>query len=156
MLEATAQNAQLSQGERELRTAVWRFCADRSLDNLRTMFEKRLTMQSSTCAVWVTSAARVFRVRGKAWVSQQGPSGACGVTETHMLSDPLVDSQGHITHFNRYSISATSTRRPPLLCTANAHKEYRFVLEQPWYADCVYIDLSPMTFGWGLWNPRSP
>ena len=156
MLEATAKNAHLSQGERELRTAVWQFCADRSVENLRTMFEKRLKVQSSTCSIWVNSSARVFRLRGNAWISQQGPSGSCGVTETHMLSNPLVDSKGHITHFNRYSISHTSTRRHPLLCTENSPKEYLFVLEKPWYADCVYIDFSPMTFGWGFWNPRSP
>ena len=106
MLEATTTNAHLSQGERELRTAVLQFCADRSAANLRTMFDRRLKVQSSTCSVWVTSSARTFRVRGNEWVSQQGPSGSCGVTDTHILSNPLVDSKGRITHFNRYSKAA--------------------------------------------------
>ena len=156
MLEATAKNEQISQGERELRTAVLQFCADRSAENLRTMFERRLKVQSSTCSVWVNSYTRVFRLRGNEWVSQQGPSGPCGVTETHILSNPLVDSKGHITHFNRYSTSHISTSKHPLLCKESSHKEYLFVLEKPWYADCVYIDFSPRTFGWGFWNPRSP
>jgi hypothetical protein len=156
MLDATAKNEQISQGERELRTAVLQFCADRSAENLRTMFDRRLKVQSSTCSVWVNSYKRVFRLRGNEWMSQQGPSGPCGLTETHILSNPLVDSKGQITHFNRYRTSQISKSNNPLLCKESSHKEYLFVLEKPWYADCVYIDFSPMTFGWGFWNPRSP
>ena len=41
-------------------------------------------------------------------------------------------------------------------CRASKDEEYVFVLEKPRSADCVYIDFSPWTFGWSLWQPRSP
>ena len=39
---------------------------------------------------------------------------------------------------------------------AGEDKDYVLVLEKPRYTDCVYIDFSPQTFGWSVWQPRSP
>jgi hypothetical protein len=111
---------------------------------------------SSTCSVWVNSYERGFRLRGNAWISQHGPYGECGLIENDILSNALLDSKGQVTHFNRYRTSQIITRNNPLLCKEGYAKEFIFVLEKPWYADCVYIDFSPMTFGWSFWNPRSP
>jgi hypothetical protein len=156
MMDDTSKNEKISRGEVELRNAVLQFCADRSEENLRTMFDMRLKVQSRTCSVWVNSYEREFRLRGNEWMSQRGPYGACGLIETHILSDTLLDSKGQITHFNRYRTRQISKINKPLLCKESYQKEYIFVLEKPWYADCVYIDFSPMTFGWSFWNPRFP
>lgn len=156
MMADTSKNAQMSQGERELRKAVLQFCADRSEKSMRAMFDIRLKVQSSTCSIWIESYERAFRLRGNEWISQNGPYGPCGLIETHVLNNQLVDSKGQTTHFNRYRISKISKKNNPLLCKENYEKEYLFVLEKPWYADCVYIDFSPMTFGWDFWNPRFP
>jgi len=29
-------------------------------------------------------------------------------------------------------------------------------VEKPRYADCVYLDFSPQTFGWSVWQPGAP
>jgi hypothetical protein len=156
MLDDPSQSEKISHGELELRNATLQFCADRSEESLRTLFDIRLKVQSSTCSVWVNSYERAFRLRGNEWVSQKGPYGDCGLIETDTLSNALFGSKGQVTHFNRYRTRHINTRNNPLLCKEGYEKEFLFVLEKPWYADCVYIDFSPMTFGWGFWNPHSP
>jgi hypothetical protein len=156
MLDDTPQSNKISRGERELRQATWQFCAERSEENLRAMFDMRLKMQSRTCSVWVHSYEQKFYLHGKEWMSKSGPYGECGVIDTAVFSNTLSNSKGQETHFNRYRTRQIMTRNNPPLCQQVHEKEYLFVLEKPWYVDCEYIDFSPLTFGWNFWTPSSP
>jgi hypothetical protein len=155
-MDGTSQNDTLSPGEKELRQATRQFCAEKSEDNLRAVFDLRVKMQARTCALWVNSYARDFTLRGKEWVSTQGPYGSCGFVDTAVFSSSLYNSQGQEIRFNRYRTRQIVTKKNAPLCSAGEDQEYIFVLEKPRYADCVYIDFSPWTFGWSLWQPRSP
>ena len=155
-LEEPSQSAPLSPGEQELRQATRHFCAEKSVENLRALLDLRITMQARTCTLWVTSYAKEFTLRGTEWVSTQGPSGPCGVMETAVFSRSLHDSHGQEIRFNRYQIRHSVTKKHAPRCPAGEDKEYVLVLEKPRYADCVYIDFSPQTFGWSVWQPRSP
>src|SRR5215813_13159865 len=150
-LEEPSQSAPLSPGEQELRQATRQFCAAKTVDTLRAMLDLRLTMQARTCALWVTSYEKDFTLRGTEWVSTQGPSGPCGVMETAVLSHTLYDSHGQEIRFNRYRTRQSVTKKQAPRCTAGEDKDYVLVLEKPRYADCVYIDFSPQTFGWSVW-----
>jgi hypothetical protein len=156
MLDDTPQSNKISRGERELRQATWQFCAERSEDNLRAMFDIRVKMQSRTCSVWVKSYEQKFSLHGKEWISQSGPSGECGVIDTAVFSNTLSNSQGQETRFNRYRTKQVMTRKNVPQCQQDNEKDYIFVLEKPWYVDCEYIDFSPLTFGWNFWTPTSP
>ena len=156
MLDDTPKSRQMSQGERELKQATWQFCAERSEDNLRAMFDIRLKMQSRTCSVWVHSYEQAFYRHGKEWMSKSGPYGECGVIDTAIFSNTLSNSQGQETRFNRYRTRQIMTRNNAPQCQQVHEKEYLFVLEKPWYVDCEYIDFSPLTFGWSFWHPSAP
>ena len=156
MLDDTPKSSQMSRGERELRQATWQFCAERSEENLRAMFDTRLKMQSRTCSVWVKSYEQAFSLHGKEWISKSGPYGECGVIDMAIFSNTLSNSQGQETRFNRYRTRQIMTRNNAPQCQQGHEKEYLFVLEKPWYVDCEYIDFSPLTFGWSFWHPRSP
>ena len=155
-VDATSLSAPLSPGEQELRQATQQFCTEKSADNLRAVLDLRGKMQAQTCALWVTSYDKDFTLRGTEWVSTQGPSGPCGVMETAVLSHTLYDSHGQEVQFNRYRIRQTVTKKHAPRCTTGEDKEYVLVLEKPRYADCVYIDFSPWTFGWSVWQPTAP
>src|SRR2546422_5504256 len=155
-LEEPSQSATLSPGEQELRQATRHFCATKTADTLRVLLDLRITMQARTCALWVTSYAKDFTLRGTEWVSTQGPSGPCGVRETAVLSSTLYDSHGQAIRFNRYQTRYSVTKKHAPQCTAGEDKDYVLVLEKPRYTDCVYIDFSPQTFGWSGWQPSSP
>src|SRR3989449_791427 len=58
--------------------------------------------------------------------------------------------------FNRYRTRQIMTRNNAPQCQQGHEKDYRFVLEKPWYVDCEYIDFSPLTFGWSFWRPSAP
>ena len=150
----------LSPGERELRQATEHFCAEKSADNLRVVFDHLALMQAQTCALWVTSADKDFTLRGTEWVSTQGPSGPCGVLETAVLSSPIYNRHGQAIRFNAYRTRhRVTTPTAPRCATAEdtaEDKDYVFVLEKPRYTACMYIDFSPSTFGWSLWQPRPP
>jgi hypothetical protein len=146
----------LSPGEQELRQATRQFCAEKSADNLRALLDLRVTMQARTCSLWVKSYDKDFTLRGTEWVSTQGPSGQCGVMETAVFSSTLYNSQGQEIRFNRYRTRQSVTKKNAPLCRAGADKDYVFVLEKPRYTDCAYIDFSPRTFGWSLWQPSAP
>jgi hypothetical protein len=149
-------SAPLSPGEQELRQATWQFCAAKTAANLRALLDLRITMQARTCALWVTSYAKEFTLRGTEWVSTQGPSGPCGLVETAVFSRTLYDSHGQEIRFNRYQIRQNVTKKHAPRCTVGEDKDYVLVLEKPQYTDCVYIDFSPQTFGWSVWPPRAP
>jgi hypothetical protein len=155
-MEATSLSAPLSPAEQDLRQATRQFCAAKTVDNLRAVLDLRLTMQARTCALWVTSYDKDFTFRGTEWVSTQGPSGPCGIVETAVLSHTLYDSHGQEIRFNRYRIRYSVTKKQAPPCSAGEDKDYVLVLEKPRYADCVYIDFSPWTFGWSVWQPRTP
>jgi len=155
-MEATSPSAPLSPGEQELRQATRHFCAAKTVDNLRALLDLRLTMQARTCALWVTSYDKDFTLRGTEWVSTQGPSGPCGVTETAVLSQTLYDRHGQEIRFNRYQIRHSVIKKQGPQCTAGEDKDYVLALEKPRYADCVYLDFSPQTFGWSVWQPGAP
>jgi hypothetical protein len=89
-------------------------------------------------------------------LSTRGPYGPCGFIDTAVFSGSLYNSQGQEIRFNRYRTRQIVTKKNAPLCRAGEDEEYVFVLEKPQYADCVYIDFSPWTFGWSLWQPRSP
>ena len=150
-LDEPSQSAPLSPGEQELRQATRQFCAEKSADSLRALLDLRVTMQARTCALWVTSYDKDFTLRGTEWVSTQGPSGPCGLVETAVFSWTLYDRHGQEIRFNRYRIRHSVTKQQAPRCTAGEDKEYVLVLEKPRYADCVYIDFSPQTFGWSVW-----
>jgi len=156
MLDDTPKSSTMSRGERELRQATLQFCAERSEDNLRAMFDIRVKMQSRTCSVWVKSYEQKFYLHGKEWISKSGPYGECGVIDTAVFSNTILNSQGQETHFNRYRTKQIMTRKNAPLCQQVHEKDYLFVLEKPWYVDCEYIDFSPLTFGWSFWPPSSP
>jgi hypothetical protein len=149
-------SAPLSPGEQELRQATRQFCTTKTADHLRALLDLRLTMQAQTCALWVTSYDKDFTLRGTEWVSTRGPSGPCGIVETAVFSRTLYDSHGQAIRFNRYQVRQSVTKKQAPRCTAGADKDYVLVLEQPQYTDCVYIDFSPQTFGWSVWQPRAP
>jgi hypothetical protein len=155
-LEEPSQSAPLSPGEQELRQATRHFCAEKSADTLRALLDLRITMQARTCALWVTSYAKDFTLRGTEWVSTQGPSGPCGVRETAVFSSPLYDSHGQAIRFNRYQTRHSVTKKQAPRCTAGEDKDYVLVLEKPRYTDCVYLDFSPQPFGWSVWQPTAP
>jgi len=150
-MDATAPSAPLSPGAQELRQATRQFCAAKTVDNLRAVLDLRLTMQARTCALWVTSYDKDFTLRGTEWVSTQGPSGPCGIIETAVFSRTLYDSHGREIRFNQYRVRHTVTKKQASQCTAGEDKDYVLVLEKPQYADCVYLDFSPQTFGWSAW-----
>ena len=156
MLDDTPKSNKISRGERELRHATLQFCAERSEENLRAMFDIRLKMQSRTCSVWVNSYEQAFYRHGKEWMSKHGPYGECGVIDTAIFSNTLSNSKGQETRFNRYRTKQVMTRNNAPQCQQGHEKEYLFVLEKPWYVDCEYIDFSPVTFGWSFWSPSSP
>src|SRR2546425_10735586 len=155
-LDEPSQSATLSPGEQELRQATRQFCAAKTADHLQALLALRITMQARTCALWVTSYDKNFTLRGTEWVSTQGPSGPCGVMETTVLSSTLYDSHGQAIRFNRYQTRHSVTKKHAPQCTAGEDKDYVLVLEKPRYTDCVYIDFSPQTFGWSVWQPSSP
>jgi hypothetical protein len=155
-MEETSQNAPLSPGEQELRQATRQLCAAKSADNLRVLLDLRVTMQTRTCALWVKSYNKNFTLRGKEWVSTQGPSGPCGIMETAVFSRTLHDSRGQEIRFNRYRTRHSVTKKKASRCHADEDKDYVLVLEKPRYTDCVYIDFSPQPFGWSVWQPTSP
>src|SRR5262249_49355800 len=150
-LEEPSQSALLSPGEQELRQATRHFCAEKSAENLRALLDLRITMQARTCTLWVTSYDKEFTLRGTEWVSTQGPSGPCGIVETDVLSRTLYDSHGQEIRFNQYRIRHNVSKKHAPRCTADADKDYVLVLEKPRYAECMYIDFSPQTFGWSVW-----
>jgi hypothetical protein len=113
-------------------------------------------MQAQTCALWVTSYDKDFTLRGKEWVSTQGPSGPCGVMETAVFSSALYNSHGQEIRFNRYRTRHSVTKKNAPQCATGEDKEYALVLEKPQYTACVYIDFSPQPFGWSVWQPTSP
>ena len=155
-LEEPSQSATLSPGEQELRQATRQFCAAKTVDTLRAVLDLRLTMQARTCALWVNSYDKDFTLRGTEWVSTQGPSGPCGVRETAIFSSTLYDSHGQEIRFNRYRTRHSVTKKQAPQCTAGEDKDYVLALEKPRYADCVYLDFSPQTFGWSMWQPGAP
>jgi hypothetical protein len=155
-LDEPSQSATLSPGEQELRQATRQFCAAKTVDHLQALLDLRITMQARTCTLWVTSYDKDFTLRGTEWVSTQGPSGPCGVMETAVFSNTLYDSHGQAIRFNRYRTQHSVTKKHAPRCTAGEDKEYVLVLEKPRYTDCVYIDFSPQTFGWSVWQPPSP
>ena len=155
-LDEPSQSAPLSPGEQELRQATRQFCAAKTADHLQALLDLRITMQARTCALWVTSYDKGFTLRGTEWVSIQGPSGPCGVIETAVFSSPLYDSHGKAIRFNRYQTRHRVTKKHAPRCIAGEDKEYVLVLEKPRYTDCVYIDFSPQTFGWSVWQPSPP
>jgi hypothetical protein len=155
-LDEPSPSATLSPGEQELRQATRHFCAAKTADHLQALLDLRITMQARTCALWVTSYDKDFTLRGTEWVSTQGPSGPCGVMETTVLSSTLYDSHGQAIRFNRYQTRHSVTKKHAPRCTAGEDKDYVLVLEKPRYTDCVYIDFSPQTFGWSVWQPSSP
>jgi hypothetical protein len=154
--EETAPSATLSPDEQALRQATGHFCAAKSEEHLQALFALWGQMQARTCTLWVTSYDKDFTLRGTEWVSTQGPAGPCGVMETAVFSSPLYNSQGQEMRFNRYRTQHIVTKKNAPLCQAAEDKEYVFVLEKPRYAECVYIDFSPWTFGWSWWQPRAP
>ena len=154
--EEPSPSTALSPGEQELRQATRHFCAAKTVDSLRAVLDLRLAMQARTCALWVTSYDKDFTFRGTEWVSTQGPSGPCGVTETAVLSQTLYDSHGQAIRFNRYRTRHSVTKKQAPQCTAGEDKDYVLALEKPRYADCVYLDFSPQTFGWSVWQPGAP
>jgi hypothetical protein len=154
--EETAPSAPRSPDEQALRQATRQFCTEKSEDHLRALLALWGQMQARTCTLWVTSYAKDFTLRGTEWVSTQGPAGPCGVIETAVFSRPIANSQGQAIRFNRYRTHHTVTKNNAPLCTAAEDKDYVFVLEKPRYAECVYIDFSPWTFGWSWWQPRAP
>jgi hypothetical protein len=154
--EEPSQSATLSPGEQELRQATRQFCAAKTADHLRALLDLRITMQARTCTLWVTSYAKDFTLRGTEWVSTQGPSGPCGVMETAVFSSTLYDSHGQAIRFNRYQIRHSVTKKHAPRCIAGEDKDYVLVLEKPRYTDCVYLDFSPQTFGWSVWQPTPP
>jgi hypothetical protein len=156
MLDDTPKSNKMSRGERELKQATLQFCAERSEENLRAMFDIRVKMQSRTCSVWVKSYEQKFYLHGKEWISKSGPYGECGVIDTAVFSNTLSNSKGQETRFNRYRARQVMTRKNAPQCQQEHEKEYLFVLEKPWYVDCEYIDFSPLTFGWNFWTPSSP
>ena len=156
MAEAPPVHPPLSSEAQALQQATAQFCAARSVEHLRMLLELRLQRQARTCTVWVQSTTKTFTLRGKEWISRQGPSGPCGVMETAVLSHPLTNRDEHITHFQRYSVRQTVTRPQAPYCPAEEAKDYGFVVEPPWYADCAYLDFSPLSFGWSVWPPRAP
>ena len=119
------------------------------------MLDLRLTLQARTCALWVTSYEKDFTLRGTEWVSTQGPSGPCGVMETAVLSHTLYDSHGQEIRFNQYRVRHSVTKKHAPRCTAGEDQDYVLVLEKPRYADCMYLDFSPQTFGWSVWSPTA-
>jgi len=155
-LDEPSQSAPLSPGEQELRQATQQFCTEKSEDNLRALLDLWITMQARTCALWVTSYDKDFTLRGTEWVSTQGPSGPCGVTETAVFSSPLYDSHGQAIRFNRYHARHNVTKKQAPWCTAGEDKDYVLVLEKPRYTGCVYLDLSSQPFGWSVWQPTAP
>ena len=154
--EETAPSAPRSPHEQALRQATRHFCAEKSEEHLRALLDLWGQMQARTCTLWVTSYAKDFTLRGTEWVSTQGPAGPCGVVETAVFSSPISNSQGQAIRFNRYRIHHTVTKKNTPLCQAAEDKEYVFVVEKPRYAECVYLDFSPWTFGWSWWQPRAP
>jgi hypothetical protein len=152
----TSQSATLSPGEQELRQATQQFCAEKSTDNLRTLLDLRGKMQARTCSLWVQSYDKDFTLRGTEWVSTQGPSGPCGIMETAVLSSTLYDSHGQAIRFNRYQTRHRVTKKQAPRCTAGEDKDYVLVLEKPRYTECMYIDFSPQSFGWSVWQPTAP
>ena len=156
MREETAPSDTLSPGEQALRQATQQFCGEKSEDYLRALFDLWRKMQARTCALWVNSYDKDFTLRGTEWVSTQGPAGPCGVTETAVFSNPFYNSQGQEIRFNRYRTQYIMTKKNAPLCTVAEDKEYVFLLAKPHYAECVYIDFSPWTFGWSWWQPRAP
>ena len=154
--EEPSPSTALSPGEQELRQATRHFCAAKTVDSLRAVLDLRLAMQARTCALWVTSYDKDFTFRGTEWVSTQGPSGPCGVTETAVLSQTLYDRHGQEIRFNRYQIRHSVIKKQGPQCTAGEDKDYVLALEKPRYADCVYLDFSPQTFGWSVWQPGAP
>jgi hypothetical protein len=150
-LEEPSQSAPLSPGEQELRQATRHFCAAKTVDTLRAVLDLRITMQTRTCALWVTSYDKEFTLRGTEWVSTQGPSGLCGIRETAVFSRSLHDRHGQEIRFNRYQIRHSVTKKQAPRCTAGEDKDYILVLEKPKHIDCEYIDFSPQTFGWSVW-----
>jgi hypothetical protein len=155
-MEAPSPSAPLSPGEQELKQATWHFCAEKSEANLRAVLDLRLTMQARTCALWVTSYDKDFTFRGTEWVSTQGPSGPCGVVETAVFSRALYDSHGQEIRFNQYRTRHSVTKKNAPQCTVGDDKDYVLVLEKLRYMDCVYIDFSPQTFGWSVWQSSAP
>jgi hypothetical protein len=155
-LNEPSQSAPLSPGEQELIQATQHFCAAKTADHLRALLDLRIAMQEQTCALWVTSYDKDFTLRGTEWVSTQGPSGPCGLMETAVFSRTLYDSHGQEIRFNRYRIRHNITKKQAPRCTASEDRDYVLVLEKPRYTDCVYIDFSPQTFGWSVWQPRVP
>src|SRR5262247_4168092 len=128
-MDGTSQNDTLSPGEKALRQATRQFCAEKSEDNLRAVFDLRGKMQARTCALWVNSYDKDFTLRGTEWVSTQGPSGPCGVMETAVLSHTLYDSHGQEIRFNRYRTRQSVTKKQAPRCTAGEDKDYVLVLE---------------------------
>ena len=154
--DTTSPSTPLSPGEQELRQATQQFCAAKTADHLRAVLDLRGKMQAQTCALWVTSYDKDFTFRGTEWVSTQGPSGPCGLVETAVLSRTLYDRHGQEIRFNRYQIRHSMTKKHAPRCTAGEDKDYVLVLEKPRYAECVYLDFSPQTFGWSVWQPGTP
>jgi hypothetical protein len=150
-MDATSPSAPLAPAEQELRQATRHFCAAKTLDNLRAVLDLRLTMHARTCALWVNSYDKDFTLRGPEWVSTQGPAGPCSIIETAVLSSTLSNRQGQEIRFNRYRTRHIVTKKNASLCRAGEDKEYAFVLENPQYTDCAYVDFSPQTFGWSVW-----
>ena len=138
--EAISLSAPLSPAEQELRQSTRHFCAAKTVDNLRALLDLRLTLQERTCALWVNSYDKDFTLRGTEWVSTQGPSGPCGITETAVLSHTLYDRHGQGIRFNRYRSQQSVTKKQAPQCTAGEDKDYGLALEKPRYADCVYLD----------------
>jgi hypothetical protein len=155
-MEETAPSDTRSPEEQALRQATRHFCAEKSEEHLRTLFDLWGKMQARTCALWVNSYDKDFTLRGKEWVSTQGPAGPCGIIEAAVFSSPISNSQGQAIRFNRYHTRHIVTKKNAPLCTTAEDKEYVFALEKPRYAECVYIDFSPWTFGWSWWQPRAP
>ena len=80
----------------------------------------------------------------------------CGITETTVLSHTLYDRHGQGIRFNRYRSRQSVTKKQAPQCTAGEDKDYVLALEKPRYADRVYLDFSPQTFGWSVWQLGAP
>src|SRR5205823_2936880 len=89
--EETVPSAPLSPDEQALRQATRHFCAAKTAEHLRALLDLWGQMQARTCALWVTSSAKDFTLRGTEWVSTQGPTGPCGVMETAIFSSPVAN-----------------------------------------------------------------
>tara|TARA_B100001964_G_scaffold244030_1_gene323946 strand:- start:1338 stop:2096 length:759 start_codon:yes stop_codon:yes gene_type:complete len=123
---------------KSLLKSVKEFCKKPNKARYLNLMDESISVSTKTCKIHPNSFSENFNIEASgSWVSQTGPSGACGVIRVSTLTNPKKDDSFSWIYETRKII----TNKKPKFCAMLDESVQKYTWQsEPYRMDCEYID----------------